>query len=433
MDVAGGTFLELIGRLSLGHFAHSRGFLEIAAVDHNTRLDPSPRRNHHHRHHVLPRQEAWRSPHLTMAEMAQIEASCVATTGDKYSKTFPKWRGISNRNDRTDESNLFREAQFSGDGTTIVTYSEDQHLRTFVLAPDLLEARDSPLDLAEYATFPSATPLQSYALYPGFNLQDTSTTLVLSAAKDQPIKLQNALCYDYKHGDYLFIHPTREHYLQSHVLTFNTRGTHFIAGSNNQIAIFDCSRTGAGPEVTFKTGLSQKAKKATRGTDSAFFNSCQGIVNALSISNAERLLAIGTLSREIGIYEQEGCGECITTFSTRGSAESARPGTGVTELKWSPCGRYLIIAERQCDILQVYDLRNTAGCLSTLTGREANTTQKLGIDVLPLADGHEVWGGGTDGMVRMWSNPGSQEGEQPPDAAIKMHEGRDHRSHNMAG
>ncbi|KAI7600732.1 hypothetical protein KC346_g13143, partial [Hortaea werneckii] len=82
--------------------------------------------------------------------------------------------------------------------------------------------------------------------------------------------------------------------------------------------------------------------------------------------------------------------------------------------------RYLIIAERQSDCIQVFDVRNTLQRVSTLTGREANTTQKLGIDVVPTIDGSQVWAGGTDGVVKMWENPGLAAGDQRPQREMKL-------------
>ena len=39
-----------------------------------------------------------------------------------------------------------------------------------------------------------------------------------------------------------------------------------------------------------------------------------------------------------------------------------------------------------------------------------------------MAEGYEVWGGGTDGYARMWRNAGEKEGEHMPDAELKLHD-----------
>lgn len=77
------------------------------------------------------------------AEAAVAEQSslrCVASTGDKYRCTVdeahPGWadqvHGLATRPQK-DESNCFRHALLSSDGTALVTYNEDLILRTFAV------------------------------------------------------------------------------------------------------------------------------------------------------------------------------------------------------------------------------------------------------------------------------------------------------------
>lgn len=365
---------------------------------------------------------------LTMTSInLPLNAKCVATSGDAFCRTIEECDAAwsheprSHRRDAGSWSNFFHQAHFSGDGTTIVTQNEDQCLRTFVLPADLLNKSEHPSVLAAYSVGPSPTQIQSYAVYPYFDLSDPSTTLVLSASADQPIALKNALDYSTIHAKYQHVNPLTEEYIRSNSLAFTRDGRHFISGSKNQIAIFDCSYDGSAPVSTQRTSVSRKARQLY-GAPSL---SCKGIISALSISG-DGVLAVGTNEREIGLYEQEGKGECITAFAVdyRPDEPNVAKGSGITSLKWSPCGRYLLAAERQCDCIQVWDIRNTLQWVSRLTGREADTTQKLGMDVVPTADGYEVWAGGMDGCVRMWSNPGSQGGEHGPNAEMKLHDGR---------
>ncbi|KAK4544351.1 hypothetical protein LTR36_004242 [Oleoguttula mirabilis] len=354
-------------------------------------------------------------------------AKCLATTGTTFCKTIEQcntaWSAQPRRHGRDNgrESNLFREAQFSSDGTMIVTHNEDQCLRTFLLPTGLLDESEQAHALSAHSTAPSPSNLHSYATYPYFDLRDPATTLVLSASADQPITLSNALDYSTIHAKYQHVSPTTEEYIRSNSLAFSRDGRHFVAGSRNQISIFDCSRDTSGPSSFHRTGANRKARQQY-GKPSI---GCQGIVSALSISG-DGVLAAGTTEREVGLYANEGRGECITAFALaeRGAVACGKTqvhGTGITSLKWSPCGKYLCIAERQCDSIQVYDVRNTMQWVSQLTGRQADTTQKLGVDIVTISDGYEVWAGGTDGCVRMWSNPGSQGGEHTPDGEMKLH------------
>lgn len=70
----------------------------------------------------------------------QSTVRCVASTGDEYRCTVdeahPGWahlvHGHATRADK-DESNCFRHALLSSDGTAVITYNEDLILRTFAV------------------------------------------------------------------------------------------------------------------------------------------------------------------------------------------------------------------------------------------------------------------------------------------------------------
>ncbi|CZT24026.1 uncharacterized protein RCC_09743 [Ramularia collo-cygni] len=328
---------------------------------------------------------------------------CVASTGAVFHCPVP-----TTRKDGVPISNLFRHAKFTADGTSLITHNEDNRLRTYVLPTDLLDEQEQPHALTEHSSFRSASNIQSYALYPGFDLQDTSTTLALCGSAFVPISLKNVLQYDIIHATYPLINEKTEAHLPPRSLLFTRNGSHFIAGSENALAAFDCSRDGSGPLFLHQLKPGRKAPQ----------NSLQaqrrGAVSALAIS-ADGVLALGTTLREVALYEQEGLGQCASVFSLESGV-----GTGVTSVDWSPCGKYLLVAERQSDVFQVYDIRDTHQKVTTLIGRNANTTQTLNIDVIPTATGYELWGGGLDGKVRMWRNPGSIENDVGPDAAFKI-------------
>ncbi|KAI7198124.1 hypothetical protein KC324_g3977 [Hortaea werneckii] len=204
--------------------------------------------------------------------------------------------------------------------------------------------------------------------------------------------MTNALDYSAVYASYPSVNPTTELYMPSNSLAFTRDGNHFVAGSINEIAIFDTWRNGEGPIVKHKTADSRKARKLY-GSASM---SCKGRVSALAISG-DGILAAGSTEREIALYDHEGDGECLTAFSVARQLDGEQvSGTGV------------------------FDVRNTLQRVSTLTGREANTTQKLGIDVVSTISGSQVWAGGTDGVVKMWENPGLAAGDQVPQREMKL-------------
>jgi WD40 repeat protein len=152
----------------------------------------------------------------------------------------------------------------------------------------------------------------------------------------------------------------------------------------------------------------------------------RGIVSAMSVDPHTRVLAAGTFGRQVGLYDAVGQGECVGVFSVTGTeADLSIGGSGITQVSWSPCGRYLYIAERKSDGVVLYDIRKTGQLLGWLTGRAAQTNQRLAIDVVPTDSdsGHEIWAGGMDGYVRMWKNPHEKEAAIPPTYDFKAHNG----------
>jgi WD40 repeat protein len=172
---------------------------------------------------------------------------CIGSTGLSFSDD-----PIDHNSSQGDErckytNNFFKEAKFSPDGTTIVTHNSDGCLRTFVLPQDLLDESKHPHHLAPYSILTSPTNVQSYALFPGFSLHDLSTTLVLSAPVDQPLRLTNAMDASFTHATYPYIHSKTEAYIAPNSLAFHPDGSHFVAGSHGAVSIFDTSRTSEGP------------------------------------------------------------------------------------------------------------------------------------------------------------------------------------------
>jgi telomerase Cajal body protein 1 len=157
----------------------------------------------------------------------------------------------------------------------------------------------------------------------------------------------------------------------------------------------------------------------------------KGIISALSLSDqtGNGILAAGTFTRMIGLYDSEGSGDCIAVFSiarTTSEESTSGSGAGITSLEWSPCGRYLYVAERKSAEILVYDIRVTGRKVGSLMGRTAASNQRLGIHVVPANRGHEVWAGCDDGVVRVWRLTGEDleaSGQLGPNWAWKAHDG----------
>ncbi|KAF2152282.1 hypothetical protein K461DRAFT_278492 [Myriangium duriaei CBS 260.36] len=344
--------------------------------------------------------------------------TCLASTTTSSDNAFPFVTS-------TGEPNCFRLAALAADGTSIITYNEDQRLRTFILPPTLLApSTTTPLPLPVYTT---SRPCKSYsfALYPHFSLPHPSTTLLLHSRFDTPIRLTNALDLSYSHASYPLVNPTTEAYICPHSLAFTPDGSRFIAGAKESISVFDVSRDGQSPVRTLPTRPGRKARKLY-GTASV---GMAGYVTALSICAATDVLAAGSTGAQIALYSQGGAGEEVASFQL-GEEE----GNGVSQVTWDESGTWLFVAGRQADCVAVYDVR-MGRRVGLLVGRKAGTTARMGFEVVEAEGGCDVWAGGVDGCVRVWKGAERREGRVEADVImegsgdavtwVKMHPGRD--------
>lgn len=188
------------------------------------------------------------------------------------------------------------------------------------------------------------------------------------------------------------------------------------------ICLFDVSRSGNEGPVSWMPTIPSKRKQIVGGGVGM-----KGIVSAMAVNpTGDGILAAGTFTRHVGLYSSNGSGELLGTFNiAKTEANRDIGGKGITQLAWSPCGRYLYIAERKCDGVLVYDIRVTGQMLGYLRGRNALTNQRMNIDVVNAgAEGsHEVWAGGVDGIMRVWKNPAFTVGAHDPDWEFKVHDG----------
>ncbi|EXJ94076.1 hypothetical protein A1O1_02469 [Capronia coronata CBS 617.96] len=313
---------------------------------------------------------------------------------------------------------FFRGIQWSADGTSLIASHADNSIQTFIVPPDLLDEAPEPHLLAPYCTIPASDPVNAVAGYPFFSLEDPSTTLVLSSMRDHPIRLNSALTGQLG-ASYPLINPMTEAFISPHSLIFNPQGDRFIAGSDSLVSVFDVSRPGQEPISAVPTG---PKRRSTSDYNPAM--NMRGIVSTLAVEPSTGILAAGTYSRSIGLYGAGGQGECIGVFSVKGTvADPHIGGNGITQVLWSPCGRYLYIAERKSNGVLVYDIRKTGQLLVWLEGRMAQTNQRLGIDLVvsDTPDSAEVWAGGVDGCIRMWKDVQQHEGAISPTFEFEAH------------
>lgn len=157
----------------------------------------------------------------------------------------------------------------------------------------------------------------------------------------------------------------------------------------------------------------------------------RGIVSSLSVQVEEGgILAAGTWTRWVGLYDAQGTGGSVATWSIAEAADlhAGIGGMGITQTLWSGCGRYLFVVERKSRGVLVFDVRVTGQLVAWLEGREADTNQRLGVDVFEAEGGVEIWAGGVDGIVRVWEGVGKTEGGVERSWEFRAHDGKSYCS-----
>ncbi|KAK7734932.1 hypothetical protein SLS53_007709 [Cytospora paraplurivora] len=291
---------------------------------------------------------------------------------------------------------------------------------------------------------PDISSLRDPSLSPGSSssesISDDDETEQDTKARDSAKKssfYKSAQCYN-------LISPQTEAYLPVHSLVWPASHTSFFVGSTNLIAQFDLQRIGEGPKQRVHTIPSKRHISKGNGVG------MRGTVSALSMQNENYvptgLLAAGTWTRWVGLYDFARGGERTATWSIAEAAgsvvvddpppdsgQSPVPrqrhnsrgllpirgigGEGINQTAWSPDGRYLLINERQSTGVLIYDVRVTNKLLGVLAGRDALTHQRLDLAVYPGSEdtgGFEVWAGTRDGTVKVWQDVGNTEGCQWP-------------------
>lgn len=373
--------------------------------------------------------------------MQHIRTTLVASTADTYccSIAESRFREAQGNDGETAEAapripeitveqelevNYFKNTQWSADGTSLLTSSADNAIRTFILPPNLLDASRKPITLVPYTAHTYPSSINCVSPYPVFTLSDTSTTLYLSTPNALPIRLTNALSSSpVPISTYPLMSLTTEQYYTPSSLLWSS-SAHFLAGTDCLVALFDVSRNGDGPISRMPTIPSKRHKMKGGGVG------MRGVVSALSmqpsLENADAgMLAAGTWTRWVGLYDMAGMGGTVATWSIAEASDvhAGVGGSGITQTLWSACGRYLFVVERKSRGVLIFDVRVTGKLVAWLEGREADTNQRLGVDVFGAETGSEIWAGGTDGIVKVWEGAGMTEDAVQKSWEWKAHDG----------
>ncbi|KAJ4270132.1 hypothetical protein NW762_001805 [Fusarium torreyae] len=350
----------------------------------------------------------------------------------------PSEDGLNNEQPTTSsKQNYYTSAQWTVDGTSLLVSSALNSISTFVLPEDLLDPSASrPRRLECQSSILLPEPSQTIAAAPFYSLADPTTQTVLVGCRDHPVQLHHLFPPDDDGiasrsaplASYKLIRRETEEYITPSSILWEATGSHFLVGSTNRLDYFDMTRPGLdGPLLTIPTIPSKR--HIAKGSGVGMKGTVAGLASSPMDADGGSIVAAGTWTRWIGLYDVHRSDKVVANWPLPRSdeIEGAIGGQGIVQVRWSPCGRYLVINERHASGIIVYDIRGTGELLCTLRGRSAPTQQKMTMDVFagdPYAEfpSFEVWAGTHDGAVAVWDGVGSQVGVVNPSWEWKPHD-----------
>ncbi|KAK8051820.1 hypothetical protein PG993_003205 [Apiospora rasikravindrae] len=385
-------------------------------------------------------------------ESSKSRVRLVASTGDI---TLQQQNSPNSQPQKKNDQlhGYFESAQWTADGTTILTNSSNHRIDSYILPPDLLDPESSPHALSPQVTIPLSERTNVLCPAPYFQLSEAYTNQILISSHDLPIQLYYLYPPASSNDDgskkaanhqpaasYPFMKAHSETFLSATAMLWPGPGTHFVAATKNLLAKFDVSRPGEEPLLRIKTIPSERHLSKGGGVG------MRGTISTLAAHPSSAsdnggaglgLVAAGTWTRWVGMYDFAQAGDCVAAWGIESAVDKTtergrRPGVGiggngVTQTVWSPCGRYLLVSERKSRGILVYDVRVTGELIGWLEDRDgSDSNQRIGCDVFPASDaaggGFEVWSGTTDGTVKVWENVGMREGPHAPAWDWRGHE-----------
>lgn len=311
---------------------------------------------------------------------------------------------------------LFRTVQFSADGTTLIASTWNHTLAAYVLPQDLLSPDSAPLDLTPQGTVRLHSPIRSLTSSPFFSLAEPATQTALIASNDHPIQLHTLFPHSpdtSRVASYKLINAKTEAYIAPTALLWpSSPGSIFLCGSANRLDVFDISREGEEGHYTTLETTPHYASGRVHGW--------KGTISALAASSPEvgsPILAAGSWNRWVALYDYLRTPSPTSHWSLESATDPLSgekiAGGGVAQTVWSPCGRYLLLSERNSNGILVYDIRKNHRLLGVLGPRDARTQMRVACDIFATgaeasdAGNFEVWSGTMDGTVKVWENAGA--------------------------
>ncbi|SCV67852.1 BQ2448_5463 [Microbotryum intermedium] len=288
-----------------------------------------------------------RAPVTTVLEYRQ------APTLVRSAKAAP----VTSRRLQHSSSAFFRNAKVSSDGSCALVAADDRSLSLYMIAPT--STSYEPWTPLWHYTPPDA--LLSFEWFPHASPSNPPYFAFVVAVKDHPVQLLDGADHRLRASYAIIDH--QERFVAPHAMVFTPDGVNLICGYDNALEIFDVSVPGA-EGVRIPTSPTKKSRSGQKG-----------IISSLAISPDATLIAAGSFSGSVGLYDLTLDYKLIKLIRTNERG-------GVTQVLFHPSGHLLYVASRLSRSIEVIDMRNLNKPLGRYP-RRARTNQRLGIDVDP--------------------------------------------------
>ncbi|KAG2989261.1 hypothetical protein PC118_g6261 [Phytophthora cactorum] len=248
-------------------------------------------------------------------------------------------------------NNFTKGVKVSPDGLCLLTNSDDHVLRLFEVSNEADST--SLLQAKEGGT------VYDYAWYPFMSSADPNSCIFVSTSRDQPVHLWDAYTGELRASYRAFDHMDELASAQS--LAFNSTGTKLFAGFDRMIRFFDLSQ----PSRDFRARPLSKTRRSRKGQ--------RGLISTLHFNpDHSKIYAAGSYAGTTCVYTEDEGEELL--------ALRDHDGRGISQVRFSPCGRFLFTAARRDARIHCWDIRATNEILHTFN-RVADTNLRVEFDL----------------------------------------------------
>jgi len=208
-------------------------------------------------------------------------------------------------------------------------------------------------DLSRVGAFREAELIYDFDWFPAMDQNRPETCCFLSCSRRQPIHLWDAnrekVCASY-------CPMTHLDELSSTVsVKFNRDGTKIAAGTDRSLFLFDTQRPGA------QIDWANTPKRDRNGQ--------RGIYSSIDYHSARSAFAVSSFNGSWGIYPEKHVNE-------RASLVLKSHDSGISHIKFAPCGNFVFCGGRKDGEISIWDLRNLGEAVRRFN-RSVRTNQKL--------------------------------------------------------